>query len=135
MRGLLLHNGLVYLALVPTRVLRTCVGSYASYIADGKMLKPFIIVNVWLLTFEPILLLQVHEFVCPTLLPKVRKFGLGIFYQDSAESLNHLLKSIFLTMTNRGGSTQVDTTFPPGVADRFHRESLAMKQTLQYIFL
>ena len=24
-------------------------------------MKPFIIVNVWLLTFEPILLLQVHR--------------------------------------------------------------------------
>ena len=73
-------------------------------------------------------------FSCPTLFPKLGKFGLGIFCQDSAESLNNLLKSIFLTMTNRGGSTQVDTTPPPGVADRFHRESLAMKQTLQYIF-
>ena len=79
--------------------------------------------------------LYFFEFVCPTLLPKLGKFWLGIFCQDSAESLNHLLKSILLTMTNRGGSTQVDTTFPPGVAGRFHRESLAMKQTLQYIFL
>ena len=78
--------------------------------------------------------LYFFEFVCPTLLPKLGKFGLGIFCQDSAESLNHLLKSIFRTMTNRGGSTQVDTRLPPGVADRFHRESLAMKQTLQYIF-
>ena len=73
-------------------------------------------------------------FVCPGLLPKLFKFGLGIFCQDSAESLNHLLKSIFLTMTNRGRSTQVDTTLPAGVADCFHRGSLAMKQTLQYIF-
>ena len=75
------------------------------------------------------------EFVCPTSLPQGDKFGFGIFCQDGAESLNHLLKSISLTMTNRAGSTQVDTTLPPGVADRFHRESLAMKQTLQYIFL
>ena len=75
------------------------------------------------------------EFVCPLLLPKLGKFGLGIFCQDSAESLTHLLKSIFLTLTNRGGSTQVDTTLAPGVADHFHRESLAMKQTLQYKFL
>ena len=79
--------------------------------------------------------LYFFEFLCPTLLPKLGNFGLGIFCQDSAESHNHLLKSIFLTMTNRGCSTQVDTTLPPGVADRFHRESLAMKQTLQYIFL
>ena len=79
--------------------------------------------------------LYFFEFVCPTLLPKLGKFGLGIFCQDSAESLNHLLKSIFRTTTSRGGSTQVDTTVPPGVADGFHRESLAMKQTLQYIFL
>ena len=79
--------------------------------------------------------LYFFEFVCPTLLPKLGKFGLGIFCQDSAESVNQLLKSILRTMTNRGGSTQVDTTLPPGVADRFHRESLAMKQTLQYIFL
>ena len=64
MHGRLLHNGLVQLALVPTRVLRTCVGSYATYIADGKMMKPFIIVNVWLLTFKPILLLQVHRTIC-----------------------------------------------------------------------
>ena len=28
------------------------------------MIKPFIIVNVWLLTFEPILLLQVHRNIC-----------------------------------------------------------------------
>ena len=68
------------------------------------------------------------EFVCPTLLPKLGKFGLGIFCQDSAESLNHLLKHIFLTMTNCGGSTQVDTTPPLGVADRFHTESFTMKQ-------
>ena len=27
-------------------------------------MKPFIIVNVWLLTFEPILLLQVHRTIC-----------------------------------------------------------------------
>ena len=79
--------------------------------------------------------LYFFEFVCPTLLPKLGKFGLGIFCQDSAEPLNHLLKSIFLTTANRGNSTQVDTTLPPGVADRFHRESLAMKQTLQYTFL
>ena len=105
-------------------------------------MKPFIIVSVWLPTFQPILLPQVNRtiriffwFVWPTLLPKLGKFGLGIFSQDSAESLNQLLKSMFLTMTNRGGSAQVDTTLPPGVADRFHRESLAMKQTLQYIFL
>ena len=64
MHGLLLHSGLVYLALVPTRVLRTCVGSYATYIAHGKMMKPFIIANVWLLPFEPILLLQVHRSLC-----------------------------------------------------------------------
>ena len=64
MHGLLLHNGLVYFALVLTRVLRTCVGSYATYLAHGKMMKPFIIVNVWLLTFEPILLLQVHRTIC-----------------------------------------------------------------------
>ena len=102
MHGLLLHNRLVWLAGVPTRVLRTCVGSYATDIAHEKIMKPFIIVNVWLLTFEPIFLLQVHrticiffEFVCLTLLPKLGKFGLGIFCQDSAESLNHLLKRHF----------------------------------------
>ena len=105
-------------------------------------MKPFIIVNVWLLTFETHIAptsalhyLYFFEFVCPTLLPKLGKFGRGIFRQDSAESLNHLLKSIFLTMTNRGGTTQVHTTLPPGVADRFHRGSGATKQTLQYIFL
>ena len=75
------------------------------------------------------------EFVCPTLRPKLGKFGLGILCPDSAESLNHLLKSIFLTMTNCGGSTQVDTILPPGVADDLHGQSSAMKQTLQYIFL
>ena len=79
--------------------------------------------------------LYCFEFLCPTLLPKLGKFGLGIFCQDSAESLNHLLRGIFPTMTNRGGSTEVHTTLPAGVADRFHRESLAMTQTLQYIFL
>ena len=79
--------------------------------------------------------LYFFEFVCPKLLPKLGKFGLCIFDQDSAESLNHLLKDIFLTMTNRSGSTQVDTTLPPGVADRFQRESSAMKQILLYIFL
>ena len=60
--------------------------------------------------------LYFFEFVYPTLLPKLGKFGFGIFSQDSAESLNHLLKSNFLTMTTRRGSTQVDTTLPPGVA-------------------
>ena len=64
MHGLFLHNGWVSWALVPTRVLKTCAGSYATYIAHGNMMKPFIIVNVWLLTFEPILLLQVHRTVC-----------------------------------------------------------------------
>ena len=101
-------------------------------------MKPFIIVNLWLLTFEPILLLQVHRTICIFLslcAPHYSLNSLNIFCQDSAESLNHLLNSIFLTMTNRGGSMQVDTTLPPGVADRFHREDLAMKQTLQYIFL
>ena len=69
--------------------------------------------------------LYFFEFVCPTLLPKIGKFGLGIFCQDSAESLNHLLKNIFLTMSNRGGSTQVDATLPLALAHRFHRDSLA----------
>ena len=27
-------------------------------------MKPFVIVTVWLLTFEPILLLQVHRTIC-----------------------------------------------------------------------
>ena len=105
-------------------------------------MKPFMIVNLWLLTFGTHIAptsashhLYFFEFVCPTLLPNLLNFGLGICCQDSAESLNNLLKSIFLTITNHEGSTQVDTTLPPGVADRFHRESLAMKQTLQYILL
>ena len=64
MHGLLLEHGLEWLALVPTRVLRTCVGSYATDIAHGKLTKPFIIVNGWLLALEPILLLQGHRTIC-----------------------------------------------------------------------
>ena len=74
------------------------------------------------------------ETVCPTLLPKLGQFGLGIFCQDSAESLNHLIKSVFLTQTNCVGSTQRDDTLPPNTSHNMHSQSIALRQCLQYIF-
>ena len=74
------------------------------------------------------------ETVCPTLLPKLGQFGLGIFCQESGESLNHLIKTVFLTLTNRGGSTRRDDTLPRNTSDNMHSQSIALRQCLQYIF-
>ena len=75
------------------------------------------------------------ETVWPTLLPKLGHFGLGIFCQDSAESLNHVIKTVFPTLTNRGGSTQRDDTLPRNTSHNMHSQSIALRQCLQYIFL
>ena len=75
------------------------------------------------------------ETVCPTLLPELRQFGLGIFCQDSAKSLNQLIKTVFLTLTNRGGSTQCDDTLPRNTSHNMHSQSIALRQCLQCIFL
>ena len=75
------------------------------------------------------------EEICPILLPTLGKFGLGLFAQDAAESLNHLLKVTFLTMTNRGGGVVNEEIVGTGHADRLHREASAMRQTMEYIFL
>ena len=75
------------------------------------------------------------ETVCPTLLPKLGKFGLGISCQDTAESLNHLIKTVFLTLTNRGGSTQRNDTLPRNTCPNMHSQSIALRQCLQYILL
>ena len=55
-----------WLGIVGTRADKSVedMCSYVTYIAHGKRMKRFIIVNVWLLTFEPILLLQVHHTIC-----------------------------------------------------------------------
>ena len=58
--------------------------------------------------------LYFFEFVCPTLLPKLGKFELGIFCQGSAESLNHHLKSIFLTMPPYSQGSQSSHPSPTG---------------------
>ena len=67
------------------------------------------------------------ETVCPTLLPKLGQFGLGIFCQDSAESLNHLIKTVFLTLTNRGASTRRDDTLPRNTSHNMHPQSIALR--------
>ena len=72
--------------------------------------------------------------MCPTLLPKHGQFGPGIFCQDSAESLNHLIKTVFLTLANPGGSTQRDDTLPRNTSHNMHSQSIALRQCLQYIF-
>ena len=75
------------------------------------------------------------ETVCCTLLPKLGQFGLCIFCQDSAESPNHLIKTVLLTLTNRGGSKQRDHTLPRNTSHNTHSQSIALRQCLQYIFL
>ena len=75
------------------------------------------------------------ETACPTLLPKLGQLGLGIFCQDSADSLNLLIKTVFLTLTNRGGSTQRHDTLPRNTSHNMHSQSIALRQCLQYIFL
>ena len=72
------------------------------------------------------------ETVCPTLLPKLGQFGLGIFCQGSGESLNHLIKTDFLTLTNRDGSTQGDDDLPRNTSHHMHYQSFALRQCLQY---
>ena len=75
------------------------------------------------------------ESVCPTLLPKLGQLGLGIFCQDSAESLNHLITTLFLTQTNCGGSTQRNDTLPRNTSHNMPSQSFALRQCLEYIFL
>ena len=75
------------------------------------------------------------ETVCPTLLPKLGQFGLGIFCEDSAVSVNHLSKTGFLTLTNRGGSTLNDDTLARNTSHNMHSQSIALRRCLQYIFL
>ena len=122
-------------------LLPTCVGFFAAYIAHGVTTRPFLSVLVLLANVRKEIAprdawhyLLFLETVCPTLLPKVGHFGPGIFCQYSAASLSHLIKTVFPTLTNRGGSTQRADTLPRNTSHNMHSQSIALRHCLQYIF-